>query len=199
MRALEELKGLPERWLTEGVAEGRCRDPRGAKTECADQLSALIPKLEAEEKQRDGIADLLRQTIEFLNLSLQATGNDDALKEMLADERDNALELAATVADKHWPESGHVQQEGAISCQMTVSVDIRRLKGNKERSAMDVMLSDAQERGRKSVYEKVWDICRNFYPDVQVPRYSLDDIIHDIWAGKVAEALDRARTETEDG
>ena len=47
--------------------------------------------------------------------------------------RDAALEAAALIADGHWPETGHVQQHGAISCAMSISVAIRRLK-----SAADV-------------------------------------------------------------
>jgi hypothetical protein len=45
------------------------------------------------------------------------------------DIRADALEYAAQIADAHWPESGHVHQEGAISCQMSISVEIRRRKG----------------------------------------------------------------------
>jgi hypothetical protein len=47
---------------------------------------------------------------------------------LIAQATADALEAAALIADKHWPESGHVHQEGAISCQMSVSVEIRRLK-----------------------------------------------------------------------
>ncbi len=42
--------------------------------------------------------------------------------------RDDALEYAAQIADEHWPESGHVHQEGSVSCQMSVSITIRRAK-----------------------------------------------------------------------
>jgi hypothetical protein len=46
--------------------------------------------------------------------------------------RDEALEYAAQIADAHWPESGHVHQSDAVSCQMSISVEIRRAKGTKE-------------------------------------------------------------------
>lgn len=42
--------------------------------------------------------------------------------------KDSGLEEAATISDQHWPESGHIHQEGAISCQMSISVEIRRRK-----------------------------------------------------------------------
>jgi len=44
--------------------------------------------------------------------------------------RDDTLEEAALIADEHWPESGHAHQLGAVSCQMSISIEIRRLKGN---------------------------------------------------------------------
>ena len=37
-----------------------------------------------------------------------------------------AFEQAAEIADEHWPEQGHVHPEEAISCQMSISVLIRR-------------------------------------------------------------------------
>jgi hypothetical protein len=66
------------------------------------------------------------------------------IRTALNEAQDMALELAATVADKHWPESGHVHQEGAVSCQMSVSVEIRRLKRNRDRSALDILLNEAR-------------------------------------------------------
>lgn len=42
--------------------------------------------------------------------------------------RDRALEEAALISDKHWPESGHVPCQGAVSCAMSTSIEIRRLK-----------------------------------------------------------------------
>lgn len=42
--------------------------------------------------------------------------------------REKALEEAAVIADGHWPESGHVGQHDAVSCQMSISILIRRLK-----------------------------------------------------------------------
>jgi hypothetical protein len=41
---------------------------------------------------------------------------------------DAGLEAAALVSDAHWPESGHVHQEDAVSCPMSISVQIRRMK-----------------------------------------------------------------------
>lgn len=46
--------------------------------------------------------------------------------------RNDALEWAAQVSDAHWPESGHIHQDGAVSCPMTISVEIRRQKTLKE-------------------------------------------------------------------
>jgi hypothetical protein len=46
--------------------------------------------------------------------------------------RNDALEYAAQIADEHWPESGHVHQKEAISCQMSISVAIRKAKTLKE-------------------------------------------------------------------
>lgn len=43
---------------------------------------------------------------------------------------DDALESAAVIADKHWPESGHVPQQGAVSCAMSISIEIRRLRSD---------------------------------------------------------------------
>ena len=42
--------------------------------------------------------------------------------------RDIALEEAALIADAHWPEEGHCHVEDAVSCQMSISILIRRRK-----------------------------------------------------------------------
>jgi hypothetical protein len=42
--------------------------------------------------------------------------------------RDQALEDAARIADEHWPESGHVHPDDSVSCPMSISILIRRLK-----------------------------------------------------------------------
>jgi hypothetical protein len=42
--------------------------------------------------------------------------------------RDGALEEAALIADEHWPERGHVPQHEAVSCPMSISIQIRRRK-----------------------------------------------------------------------
>lgn len=52
----------------------------------------------------------------------------ESLRASLATARDAALEEAALIADQHWPEAGHVHQPDAISCQMSISIAIRRLK-----------------------------------------------------------------------
>lgn len=42
--------------------------------------------------------------------------------------RDAALEEAALIADEHWPESGHDHSDESVSCAMSISILIRRLK-----------------------------------------------------------------------
>jgi hypothetical protein len=88
----------------------------------------------------------------------------DYYEKKLVAARADALEYAAQIADAHWPESGHVHQDGAVSCQMTVSVDIRRAKGvgyekwqpterekNIWRKFRMAIARCAQERGRENV------------------------------------------------
>lgn len=57
-----------------------------------------------------------------------ATPKALASVEGLAQIRDQALEDAALIADQHWPESGHVACPEAVSCPMSISILIRRLK-----------------------------------------------------------------------
>lgn len=56
-----------------------------------------------------------------------------------------AFEEAATVADPHWPESGHVHQDGDLSCQATISVDIRRMKRGAMESKVLVALAKMED------------------------------------------------------
>lgn len=46
----------------------------------------------------------------------------------MSKERNDALEEAARIADAHWPEAGHVHADGSVSCAMSISIQIRRLK-----------------------------------------------------------------------
>lgn len=47
---------------------------------------------------------------------------------MRVEVRDDAYEQAASIADTHWPEAGHVHPDEAVSCAMSISILIRRLK-----------------------------------------------------------------------
>jgi hypothetical protein len=57
---------------------------------------------------------------------------------MTENARDVALEEAARIADEHWPESGHVPQHDAVSCAMSISIQIRRLKSTYGQQAPEV-------------------------------------------------------------
>lgn len=61
-------------------------------------------------------------------LALRTQDAIDAWDKNTKKVRDQALEEAALIADAHWPESGHIHQESSVSCQMTISIQIRRSK-----------------------------------------------------------------------
>jgi NTP pyrophosphatase (non-canonical NTP hydrolase) len=51
-----------------------------------------------------------------------------AAEQAVVEAKIEALEDAAKIADGHWPEDGHVHPTEAVSCQMSISILIRRLK-----------------------------------------------------------------------
>lgn len=66
--------------------------------------------------------------------------------------RDTALEEAARIADRHWPESGHVSCAGAVSCPMSISIMIRRLKST---YGHGVYVGATSVAGKPSVGQKI--------------------------------------------
>ncbi len=88
--------------------------------------------------------DREQQQIVFPYLRTGANLSDDQIRTvaselnaLLARVRNDALEYAAQLADEHWPESGHIHIEDAVSCQMSISIAIRKAKTIKDWEATE--------------------------------------------------------------
>lgn len=91
-----------------------------------DEAMATIKQLRAD------LASQQATTVQTHRALTAIERERDMLREQLEAARleatVGALEIAAEIADQHWPESGHVHPDEAISCQMSISVMIRRLQ-----------------------------------------------------------------------
>jgi len=102
--------------------------------------------------------------------------------------RNDALEYAAQIADAHWPESGHVHQDDAVSCQMSISVEIRRAKTLKKWEPTEherIVEQAAFERGRQAAAEQVRKMVVQFQMTEQ-------DLAERAGAEKMREAILRS-------
>lgn len=96
--------------------------PETPRPESEERLWTAVNESESEARQWDSfqVADVSALFDELARLR-------SALAEAQQD-RDSVLEVAACIADGHWPEAGHEPQHGAVSCAMSISITIRRLK-----------------------------------------------------------------------
>jgi hypothetical protein len=85
--------------------------------------------------------------------------------------RNDALEYAAQIADEHWPESGHVHQKEAISCQMSISVAIRKAKTLKEWEPTEherLVVAQAEQSAWAQAIERCGELVQKMWMDLLV-------------------------------
>ena len=144
-RASRECAGFPPPCHNMPDLEGVwCEDCQQRRIAHLDKQFATLsaPRAAMSTEQEPGAVEQWFMAEGYLDTSLphgpgeqlrafaRAHDADDARREKQArlEATEAALELAAQVADDHWPERGHEHVSGAISCQASISVAIRRLK-----------------------------------------------------------------------